>query len=186
MAQNQSLSPEDKKHSRFWLGFLLAIPLLAIVLGSSYIVIAVKHADSLVVDDYYKEGLAIEKELERDRHAQALGLTATVSLDNSRKRVSVTLSPAKTNAPRALTLSFISPTLPNEDITLPVQLNPDNEYEGFLPHEVKGKRYIHLETPKALDIQEQREGWRLIGSSYIDTPSVTVALQPATMKTANE
>ncbi|MBU2709819.1 FixH family protein [Zooshikella harenae] len=186
MAQNHPLSSEDKKHGRFWLGFLLAIPILAIILGSSYIAIAVRNADSLVVDDYYKEGLAIEKELKRDRHAQALGLTAKVYLDNAQKRVRITLSPDQDNMPRALTLSFISPTLPEEDATLPVQLNIDNEYEGFLPHEITGKRYIHLETPKAVDKQKHREGWRLIGGSYIDTTSITIALQPATMKIANE
>ena len=49
--------------------------------GVSTLVIAVRNADSVVADDWYKRGLAINLDLERERVAADLGIAAAMSVD---------------------------------------------------------------------------------------------------------
>jgi hypothetical protein len=64
-----------------WLVF--AIPLGTIVACAVLISVAMRADDGLVVDDYYKRGLEINKVLDREARAGALGLTVEgLSLTN--------------------------------------------------------------------------------------------------------
>jgi uncharacterized protein len=55
-----------------WL--VAGIPLLTIVAGMITLWIAFQRADSNVTEDYYKEGLGINRRIERDDQARAYGL----------------------------------------------------------------------------------------------------------------
>ena len=48
-------------YRQFWPWFLIALPATVVVAGLTTWWIAAHKADSLVVDDYYKEGLAINR-----------------------------------------------------------------------------------------------------------------------------
>lgn len=61
-----------------WPWFLISIPLVSIGLGSAMLYLALHANNSLVVDDYYKEGKAYNLVIERDRLASLLGLKADV------------------------------------------------------------------------------------------------------------
>lgn len=61
-----------------WPWFLISIPLISIGLGSVMLYLALHANNSLVVDDYYKEGKAYNLVIERDRLASLLGLKADV------------------------------------------------------------------------------------------------------------
>jgi len=67
-------------------------PAAAVVMGIVMVVLAVRSDDGLVVDDYYKRGLAINQVLDREARAAALGLVATLSFSPDRDRVRVLLS----------------------------------------------------------------------------------------------
>ncbi|MFK8084003.1 MAG: FixH family protein [Granulosicoccus sp.] len=62
-----------------WPWFLISIPLVSVCLGSVMLYLALNANNSLVVDDYYKEGKAYNLRIERDRLASLLGLEAVVT-----------------------------------------------------------------------------------------------------------
>jgi hypothetical protein len=64
---------------QFWPWALIAAPATAVVAGFATLFLALQSADSLVVDDYYKEGKAINLTLARDRRATELGLAAELA-----------------------------------------------------------------------------------------------------------
>lgn len=62
-----------------WPWLLAIAPAAALVGGIFTFWLAVTTNDAMVVDDYYREGRAINQQLARDRQAAALGLRATLS-----------------------------------------------------------------------------------------------------------
>ncbi len=75
-------------YRQFWPWFLIALPASVVVAALSTAYIANRDADDLVVQDYYKDGLAINRQLEKEERATQLGISATLRFsDNS---VSVT------------------------------------------------------------------------------------------------
>ncbi len=65
-----------------WPWFLLGIFVVTVISGIAMVVIAGFGADDVVVDNYYRRGLAINRELAEDNHADNLGLQASVSFSN--------------------------------------------------------------------------------------------------------
>jgi hypothetical protein len=61
-----------------WPWILMTGPAAVVVAGFVTAYLAVTHNDALVVDNYYKEGLAINRVLERDEAAQKAGYRAQV------------------------------------------------------------------------------------------------------------
>ena len=66
-------------YRQFWPWFIIALPASAVIAGLTTVYIAFDEPDGLVVDDYYKEGLAINQTLARDQRAAQLGLSALVT-----------------------------------------------------------------------------------------------------------
>ena len=62
------------KYKLVWM--IIAIPAASVIAGINMIYLAVNTDDGLVVDDYYKEGMAINQSLQRDKTAAELGLIA--------------------------------------------------------------------------------------------------------------
>jgi hypothetical protein len=61
-----------------WPWFLMSFPLLSMILGAMMLYLGMSANNSLVVDDYYREGKAINQRIERDRVSALLGLNATL------------------------------------------------------------------------------------------------------------
>ena len=57
---------EKPWYRQFWPWFLIALPAISVVAGLSTLTIAVLNQDSLVRDDWYKDGKAINQSLARD------------------------------------------------------------------------------------------------------------------------
>jgi hypothetical protein len=66
-----------------WPWVLLAIPMSAVAFGIVMISTALIYPDDLVVDNYYKEGMAINRTLLMDANAVALGITAVIEVSSS-------------------------------------------------------------------------------------------------------
>ncbi len=71
---------------------LIAIPLSAVVMGVILLWLAVDTNDGLVVDDYYKEGLAINQVIERDDAATHFNIAADLKYDNATRAMEVTFT----------------------------------------------------------------------------------------------
>jgi hypothetical protein len=105
-------------YRQFWPWFLITIPSLAVIGGISTIWLATMDPDGLVKDDYYKEGLAINRDLARDELAQTLGVRADVYYDQDTGQLRVEINDAEVGALTYLTLNISHPTRPRHDQTL--------------------------------------------------------------------
>ncbi len=76
--KNQSPQTEPPWYRQFWPWFIISLPASAVVAGITTVIIAFKYDDALVVDNYYKAGLAINQVLTQQDRARQLGITAMV------------------------------------------------------------------------------------------------------------
>jgi hypothetical protein len=110
-----------------WPWILMAGPLAVVVAGFITAWIAVANDDPLVVDNYYKEGLAINRVLERDQAAAQGGYRAEVMLSQDGSRVRIHLSGV---APERLQLSLVHPTRAQLDRAVELHPLQAGWYEG--------------------------------------------------------
>ena len=157
-------------YRQFWPWFLIALPASAVLAGIATILIATHKPHSLVVDDYYKEGLAINRQLAREQRAATLGLVARLSFDSDRGAVDAVLSARQPPQGERLRLQLFHPTRAEWDQTIPLLRQPDGRYTGVLAEAPPG--YWHL-------VLEPLDGeWRLNGR--LQWPRQTTArLEPA-------
>lgn len=129
-------------YKQFWPWFLLSIPAAAILLSMLMITLAIKGKDALVSDDYYKDGLAINRELAKDHQASKLGIEAKI-LHTEQGMLSVEFSNSFDIQPPFLILKLIHPTVAGQDqqVTL---MPSNNRYSVRLPEPLSGRWNIHL------------------------------------------
>jgi hypothetical protein len=70
-----------------WPWIVMAPPAAAVLAGIATIWIAVVTSDGLVAEDYYKQGLGINKVIAREVRASELGISAALEVDGGRIRV---------------------------------------------------------------------------------------------------
>lgn len=81
-------------YRQFWPWFIIALPASVVVAGIATVFIAFSHRDDVVVDDYYREGLAVNQSLAAQRRAAELGVEARLQFDRASGTVTVALSAA--------------------------------------------------------------------------------------------
>ena len=146
-------APGEPWYRHRWPWLLMLGPLVVLVAGAITIRIAFSGADALVVDDYYKQGKAINQDLRRDRVAAELGLTASLRYDAAAGRLLGTVTGLRTAMP--LTLLLVHPTMPQKDIRFDVMPEPNGEFMLPLAMLERANWQVQLE-----DGQRQ---WRLHG-----------------------
>ena len=99
-------------YKQFWPWFLIALPMSAVVAGIATIIIAMDKPDGVVVDDYYKEGLAINQTLSSEKMAKQLNIAVSGQITNSTIQLTLT---GNIPAPETIQVSFIHPTKPDSD-----------------------------------------------------------------------
>lgn len=135
-----------------WL--VMGLPATAVVVGLYTYWLAATTSDGLVVDDYYKEGLAINRDLARDDRAQALGLTAQIALTADSVTIVLTARNAA-NLPDALQVSLVHATRPGLDRRLLVQAAEPGHYRAALAGLPPGHWHVHLEAGDWRIVSEQ-------------------------------
>ena len=132
-----------------WPWILMAGPAIVVVACLATAWLAFHGADGLVADDYYKQGLAINKTLVRSAAARRLGVQAEVHVADGRVRVM--LGGAGVRGPLALRL--VHPTRAGMDQSVDLAAVAPGVYEGRLHAPHPGRWHVVL---------EQRD-WRLSG-----------------------
>jgi hypothetical protein len=151
-------TPEPPWYRQVWPWLLMIMPALALVGGGITYWLAATTNNALVVDDYYREGKAINQQLARDRAAVALGLSGELvrgANDAPELRLTATHPAA---LPPALVLRLVHATRAELDRTIPMTAAGDGRYvapDARLPAE--GRWNVHLEDPG--------RAWRLLGVS---------------------
>jgi len=150
-----------------WPWLLMSGPATVIVAGIYTTVLAFSGTDGLVADDYYKQGLAMNKTLGRGLRAQQLDLAARVNYTAASGQVRVVLTGAQ--HPPALLLRLTHPTRVGMDQRIELKHLENGVYEAAvnLPTGVNRWNAV-LETPE----------WRLAGT-WGDPVRAELALAPA-------
>ncbi len=123
-------------YKQFWPWVLIGLPSSVVVASVVTYFLALNGMDSVISKDYYKEGLAVNAELERDKKAAALGLSADVAIDG--QKVRMTLSANDPTTVKGLTGQPILLELENlsfQDKNLSATLIPvgDGVWQGQFP-----------------------------------------------------
>lgn len=115
-------------YRQFWPWFLIALPGTVVVVSFHLLYTAYKHSDDLVVDQYYKVGLAINRQLERKERAEALSLAAQFTITN--QQVTARLDGPVTAG--TLEMTFSHPMEADRDFSIPLQRVGPGIYNGQL------------------------------------------------------
>jgi len=137
-----------------WPWILMSGPAIVIVAGFVTLWYAVVYDDALVTDDYYKQGLAINRTLDREQAAVAMGVGAKLLFASDGGSVRVTLS-GRDDAPDHLVLRFAHATRAGLDQRLEIARVPGGWYEGRMDPIRDGKWKVMLE--------DQSASWRVTG-----------------------
>jgi hypothetical protein len=136
-----------------WPWMLMSLPLAAVVASFVTLSFALHTEDGLVANDYYKEGLAINRQLQREQKATDLGLHAEALVEgNGLLRVHLT---SRGTLPAALALRLVHPTRAGMDQSVRLTAAPGGWYEGRLQRPQPAHWQVVLEDVGG--------NWRLAG-----------------------
>ena len=132
-----------------WPWLLMSGPAIVLAAGAITTWIAFSSADGLVAEDYYKQGLGINKVLAREDAARKLGYSADVALLPG--RISVTLGGGK---PEVVFAHLAHATRAGYDVRLRLARSEDGLYHAELPALPAGRWRVVLE--------DSRGTWRIV------------------------
>lgn len=145
----------------FWPWFIIGLLLLSVTSGIAMLVVAVRNQDSLVSDDYYKEGTAINRRFERDELARSLGVRAVLGFDDERGELTLQLSGDSTEQVRQLRLELAHPTHSEQDTVVILERMASGRFRGATGSELAGRFYASLEPADEAAASSASDGWRL-------------------------
>jgi hypothetical protein len=135
---------------QFWLWFLITLPGVVVIASFITLYIAVSGRDSLVKDDYYKDGLAINVDIDRDKIAVARNLEAALTID-ANNNVALTLrgdlAQKEIKEPEQLLVQFIHPMRDAQDLRIAMPRIDANHYRAQLPRHLEGHWYVEINDP---------------------------------------
>jgi hypothetical protein len=139
-----------------WPWLLMLGPVFVIVGGSFAAYLAITRPDAMVVDDYYKQGKAINQDLRRDRVASALALSFEAQYDPASATLSGRMLGGGLPLATPLHIYLAHPTQPAKDQQLLVQPDAAGRFSLAMPMLERAHWQVVVEGP-------QRE-WRLARS----------------------
>lgn len=152
--EQRGTDPVEPWHKQFWPWFLIGLPGSVVIASVTTLFIAINNADDIVSDEYYKEGLAINRTLAADEKAKALQVQATLGVDFSTQQLSIDLQGQLLPAPKQLRVQFVHPVNADDDFTLFLTATAPTRYAGRLPQTLQGRWTIEIADAEA-------SAWRL-------------------------
>ncbi len=138
---------------------IIAIPSSAVIAGFATFYLAVTTDDGLVADDYYKQGLSINRKIAREDAAKDLRLIAEIDVDTDTGFIKVKFNKGKIESyPATLLLTLKHATQQQRDKQLTLQHGIADEYVGAVADGIQ-EGVWHFELTSELD--EKASDWRL-------------------------
>ncbi len=147
-------SAPEPWYRQFWPWFLIVLPASVVIAAIATMIIAVRGSDDLVVDDYYKDGLAINRQLERDERARQRGYTADLRIAED----TVTVLTEDLPAVAELRLRLSHPMEADRDIRIDLRRSGPERYAARLPIPVGDNWHWLLDAGESGD-------WRITGTT---------------------
>lgn len=181
MQTNASI-PGDLKAARPWYAhlwpwLLLIGPVAVIVAGIHTTWLAYSSQDALVVDDYYKQGKAINQDLRRDLVAANMKVQVDMGYDAVHGRLDGTIHALDASKAGAIIVRLVHPTQPDKDMRLELHADQYGNFSGDLPMLELGRWQVQVEN-------EARD-WRLRGV-WAWPQQTKIELRPDTELLRNE
>jgi hypothetical protein len=112
-----------------------------VVAGLVTMAIAIDSFDGVVSDDYYRQGLAINRSIDREAQARARGLSARLQFNPSGDRVRVALS-GDVSADGVLRLHLVRAARSGDDQQIELAALAPGLYEGRLLRPLRGRWHL--------------------------------------------
>lgn len=140
-------------YRQFWPWFLILLPMIAVIMGTSMLVVSIKNPVNLVSDDYYREGQEINEDLARLRAAKALKIHAIVSQTPQADQLIFTLNLPTAEKNNALQVKFFHTTLQGQDFQTTLTADATGLYRLLLDKPLRGKWRV--------SISAMNQSWRI-------------------------
>lgn len=140
-----SRHPANPWYREPWPWILMAGPALVVIAGTVTAWLAVSTSDGLVADDYYRRGLAINRELRRDQVAAERGISVSIEVRDGILRARLQI---RGEAPPVLFAHLVHPTLAGEDQRLRLSLVAPGVYEAPMSAPPGPRWRVVLEGPR--------------------------------------
>ena len=158
MQMKNEILDTEPWYKQFWPWVLIGLPGSVVIACIVTIIIAFKTHDGMVVDDYYKAGLAINQSLERDQNATALGISAVLRLSPEADLLELQL--AGNAKPGKVRLQLSHATLDDFDQNLDLSVTGNEVIRAEIAPLREGRWYLQLVS--------ESESWRVSGK--LDIP----------------
>ena len=141
-----------------WPWLLMSGPAIVVVAGIITAVLAVRTHDGLVADDYYKQGMSVNKDISRDLNAKTANIRADAVVDSRAHRVVLSVQHISAKI-QTLNLIFARATVSGKDRRVTLQRSGPDTFVGSLMPLETGKWYATLD--------DDSHSWRLVSSINI-------------------
>lgn len=129
-------------YKQFWPWFLILVPVAGMIFSITFLRLAMDTTDTLVVDDYYKQGKAINVRLDKLAKAKQLNIVTEVSIDN--ESVAVRFISGLPRTGEALRLQFFHTTLASKDNQILLTQDAKGVYRGAIDFNIQGRWRLTL------------------------------------------
>ncbi len=150
-------------YKQFWPWFLIILPLCAVVASVNMLMIAIDTKDSVVAEDYYKKGKAINMDLRKNKYAKQLGMQFSVEVDGNTLMITQHGGPEYRTG---LNVELYHPTLAERDYKVMATADPSGVYRVSPPEELNGHWEVRLESfdnkwrlHKRLELKNNSQHW---------------------------
>ena len=130
-----------------WPWFFLAPITASMIVGFSMLGVAIDTNDGLVTDDYYRQGVLYNENLERDEKAKELGITGSLTMDELTGDVLLTIDFGQAEPAATIDGAFRSPTRARDDILFKLEAVRPGFYLTSIPSMAAGPRNLELVAP---------------------------------------
>jgi hypothetical protein len=129
-------------YKQFWPWFLIIVPLTSMVLSFTMMNLAFTGKDSMVIDDYYKEGRVINLKIKKLQQAKILNISTKTQVFADYVEV-IFISGEPENG-EALILDFYHSTQKFKDFSVTVLRDANGVYRAPLTDDMLGKWQLSL------------------------------------------
>ncbi len=163
-------------YRQLWPWLLISIPGVAVIAGMFMLYLAIEGADSLVVDDYYKQGKAINQQIARDEQAAQMHLLARVRADAAGTTLRIEGDGFK--SPAVLQGRIVHIARAELDQPLQFSRTADGNYLSSVKLPEQGWWRLHIEDPAGR--------WRLVSHKWEAGSSDEIMLEYRTYTEAGQ
>lgn len=149
-------TPEETPwYRQFWPWVLIALPSTAVIAGIATVLIAMHDPDGLVVDDYYKAGLAINRSMKRERLAAERGMRGRLLIDRGILRLDLASAQGSGGGP--VQLRLLHATRAGNDQSFQLTPSAEGGYRTDVATLPPGRWIVHVDGAD----------WRITGDFMI-------------------